>query len=159
MKPIKLKFQAFGPFLEEQVIDFNKLKIDLYNGLTFYINWNDKDLSKCLQSFDFFENCHTLINSKDFYLYNALFYKPFTISLSCGINIIVSPSELESLEYFVYRTFYEIIKGDYSKFENGHIKTEMYVYIYEKEPKLIGIYDPKLDVLETITNTNVGNIQ
>ncbi|POZ93671.1 AAA family ATPase [Petrotoga halophila] len=28
MKPIKLKFQAFGPFLEEQEIDFNKLRND-----------------------------------------------------------------------------------------------------------------------------------
>ncbi len=28
MRPIKLKFQAFGPFLEEQEIDFNKLRND-----------------------------------------------------------------------------------------------------------------------------------
>jgi len=108
-----------------------------------------------LENLDIFEGCKILRNADNFYLYNIHFYKHFTFNLSCGINIIVSPVPLESLEYFVYRTFVEIIKGDYSKFENGYLVTNMYIYLYKDTPELIGIYDPILDIMNTAIKENI----
>jgi len=150
-----VNFKLVDKNVAKYIIDFDKLKINLYNGLSFELYWNDEDLLRCLENLDIFEGCKILRNADNFYLYNIHFYKHFTFNLSCGINIIVSPVPLESLEYFVYRTFVEIIKGDYSKFENGYLVTNMYIYLYKDTPELIGIYDPILDIMNTAIKENI----
>lgn len=133
------------------IIDFDKLEINLYNGLSFRLYWNNDDILRSLKSLNINKECKILKGADNFYLYNIHFYKHFTFNLSCGINIIVSPVPIESLEYFAYQTFIEIVKGDYSKFENGYLVTNMYIYFYKEVPELIGIYDPVLEVLNPAT--------
>lgn len=139
------------------VIDFDNLKIDLYNGMSLKLKWKQEYLEKCLENFDFYNpsGCSLLKNDNKIYLPNVYFYDHFTIFLSCGINIIVVPSTLEALENFVYRTFSEVINGKYDKFENEYLVTDMYVYMVKYEPKLIGIYDPKLSVMTIMSNENI----
>ncbi|SHH19172.1 hypothetical protein [Thermosipho atlanticus] len=137
------------------VIDFNNLKVSLFNGLDFQVNWKDEDLKKCLEKFEEFNGCKILRKNNELNLSNVYFYEHFTFFLSCGINIIVSPSAIEGLENFVYQTFLKIIKGDYSDFENGFLVTDMYVYVLNDKLDLIGIYDPKLDVLNVVIEKNI----
>ncbi|ABR31230.1 hypothetical protein [Thermosipho melanesiensis] len=134
------------------VIDFDKLIVALSNGLSFRLYYSDHTIKEVMKML-FDEKCEYLKENNNFYYVNAYFYKHFTFETSCGITIMILPADYGKLEMFVFRTILDIVKGDYTLFEDEYFVTRANIYkISNNEREFIGRYDPILDSLEIIAD-------
>ncbi|QTA37385.1 hypothetical protein JYK00_06495 [Thermosipho ferrireducens] len=130
-------------------VNFEKFEVSTGEGLVFNLKWDNNTVTKILSALDL-STCTVLNVNNKYYLPNSEFYEHFTISLSCGINIMILPAPLERLDLYIFRVISDIISGNYGSFENGFLVTNMYVYKLSDEVKLVGIYNPILDVFTEV---------
>lgn len=147
-----IKYEVVNENKAAYVIDLDNLVIyDSVNKLKFNLKIKLDLIEKILEKLDY-SDCALLKLNNNFYLKNEYFYKHFTFETTCGINIMILPDEFENVEKLVYRTFLEVLKGNYLNFENEYIVTKWYIYIVKNKISLIATYDQAYDVLELIAD-------